>query len=548
MDLAYFKEKILNLLSAPWFAFKRRDGSIEYRPPSAVVDPDVTDLAMPRADFQGAAYQWLIGLLQTVMTPNDHYDWFDRLESPPDAQRLEDAYAPLTPAFELDGDGPRFMQDLNPLDAVSPAPISGLLIDAPGANGIRNNTDLFIKRGRVETLCSDCAAIALFTLQINAPSGGVGYRVGLRGGGPLTTLVLPDQADAPLWCKLWLNVLPVRVAGRGGNGSVAAEARDPTLFPWMGATRTSEKKGSEILPESMHPLHPYWPMPRRFRLIFEQGPGDCDLCGRQAATGVSRIRAKNYGMNYDGPWLHPFTPYRRDPKKPAEPPLSTKGQPGGVGYQHWSHLVLPDEDASTTLPATVVQDFTRYKYQAALEERQAGETDERLIRRARLWAFGYDMNNMKPRGWYSVEMPLVAIPLEHQALLREWVTQFVELARQAAWATRTQIKTAWFKRPKDAKGDMSDIDQQFFEATQPAFFTALRQIGGTLSSDGAPTHVPADIVHDWFRALRRQSFQLFDDRALSGPLAELDMKRLIRARQYLLSWWSKHSNNKSLAT
>ena len=54
----------VNLLSAPWLAFKRRNGEIEYRPPTAIADPEVIELAMPRADFQGAAYQWLIGLLQ----------------------------------------------------------------------------------------------------------------------------------------------------------------------------------------------------------------------------------------------------------------------------------------------------------------------------------------------------------------------------------------------------------------------------------------------------------------------------------------------------
>nr|WP_231886596.1 type I-E CRISPR-associated protein Cse1/CasA [Methylomonas methanica] len=55
-------------------------------------------------------------------------------------------------------------------------------------------------------LCPSCAATALFTLQTNAPSGGVGHRVGLRGGGPLTTLVLPKASQTTLWQKLWLNV------------------------------------------------------------------------------------------------------------------------------------------------------------------------------------------------------------------------------------------------------------------------------------------------------------------------------------------------------
>src|SRR5699024_5547871 len=98
---------------------------------------------------------------------------------------LATALQPLAPAFELDGDGPRFMQDRDPLRDATPASVNGLLIEAPGNNGIKNNTDLFVKRGQVETLCPSCAAMALFTLQVNAPSGGAGYRVGLRGGGPL---------------------------------------------------------------------------------------------------------------------------------------------------------------------------------------------------------------------------------------------------------------------------------------------------------------------------------------------------------------------------
>ncbi|MDE9520027.1 type I-E CRISPR-associated protein Cse1/CasA, partial [Xenorhabdus bovienii] len=85
--------------------------------------------------------------------------------------------------------------------------ISGLLIEAPGANTLKLNTDHFIKRGQCEVVSPEMAAIALFTLQINAPAGGVGHRVGLRGGGPLTILVQPQTLDTPLWHKLWLNIV-----------------------------------------------------------------------------------------------------------------------------------------------------------------------------------------------------------------------------------------------------------------------------------------------------------------------------------------------------
>ncbi|KXS36368.1 MAG: hypothetical protein AWU55_3013 [Halomonadaceae bacterium T82-2] len=523
----------MKLLTADWLPFRTRDGAIDYRSPTAVADPEVVDLALPRADFQGAAYQFLIGLLQTALPPQDHGDWLDRFLEPPSVADLEAAFAPFSDAFELDGDGPRFMQDLDPLDDVKEATVSGLLIDAPGANGIKNNTDFFVKRGRVEVMCEDCAALALFTMQINAPAGGAGIRVGLRGGGPLTTLALPESAEASLLSRLWLNVVTPRALTRSGQSWQAPRVDDDSLFLWMAPTRVSDKKGTEVLPESMHPLHPYWSMPRRFRLLIEDEPCRCDVCGRETERRVRRIRGKKQGANYDGPWLHPLTPYRRDPKKPSEPPLSTKGQPGGLGYQHWSNLVLHDADGSGALPALAVQDYVSQKVRAVDEERRAGEEVDALFKHVRLWAFGYDMDNMKPRGWYSVEMPLVAVPPAQQERLRAWVQQFTDLARQVAWMVRTQVKNAWFDRPSEAKGDMSHLDLAFYDATRHAFFRALLEFQDALEATEASPQLPSEVAERWYRTLKREGLALFEEQALSGAPEAADLKRATAARRQL---------------
>lgn len=525
----------MDLLTQNWLPFRTRNGDVVYHSPTAICDPEILELALPRADFQGAAYQWLIGLLQTTMVPDGYGQWMARLESAPDERELETTFSALAPAFELDGDGPRFMQDLDPLDDAKPSPVAGLLIDAPGANGIKNNTDLFIKRGFTEVLCPDCAAIALFTMQINAPSGGAGYRVGLRGGGPLTTLILPDSSKASLWQRLWLNILPADHFQKEGQGCPPAAAEDATLFPWVGLTRESSKKGSAVLPDEVHPMHAYWAMPRRFRLLFEDRPCRCDLCGRESATGVRDVLAKNYGANYEGAWLHPLTPYRVDAKKPDEAPLSTKGQPGGLGYPQWSHLVLPDPEDSGARPADVVDDFIHGKRAANRDAREWGEDVDALLSHPRLWAFGYDMDNMKPRCWYSVQMPLVVVPEEAQERFREWVQSCTTLARQVAWTTRTQIKAAWFKRPKDAKGDMSALDLAFYEATQTHFFSVLSRMKQSLEEEDIK-RLPTDVAEQWYRDLRSAALRLFEAQALSGPLAELNMQRIVAARGQLLAW------------
>ncbi|WP_339882553.1 type I-E CRISPR-associated protein Cse1/CasA [Vreelandella maris] len=538
----------MNLLNEPCLPFLLKSGEVKYRPPSAVADPEVINFALPRADFQGAAYQFLIGLLQTALPQKSHDDWLDLLMEPPSVDSLNKAFAPFSSAFELDGEGPRFMQDIDPLEDVKNATVSGLLIDAPGANGIKNNTDFFVKRGRVDVMCESCAAIALYTMQINAPAGGAGIRVGLRGGGPLTTLLTPELSTASLWERLWLNVITTKEVTQKGQQWTAPHPEEPSLFFWMANTRVSDKKGTEVLPEQTHPLHAYWSMPRRFRLLFEEVEEcACDICGRETQQVVREVRAKKQGANYDGPWLHPLTPYRRDPKKPNELPLSSKGQPGGLGYRHWSGFVLNDEDNSGAIAAAVLKSYLD-KQKLVAQERGRGEDIQALLREARLWVFGYDMDNMKPRGWYSVEMPLMEIPQAQQERLRAWIQQLTELSRNIAWMVRTQVKNAWFSRPSDAKGDMSAIDIQFYDATQPAFFKALLGLQQSLQHDFSPPYIPSSVAERWYFALKHEAMRVFEDQALSGALESVDLERATAAHRQLQSFLSGKSKGSKVVS
>lgn len=532
----------MNLLNGVrWLPFLMRNGTVEYRPPADMANPDVINLACPRADFQAGAYQFLLGLLQTALPLADHGEWLDYLIEPPSPDALQEAFAPLESAFELDGDGPRFMQDKDPLEDGNATTVSALLIDAPGASGINKNTDFFVKRGRADAMCEPCAALALFTMQASAPAGGAGIRVGLRGGGPLTTLVMPESADASLWQRLWLNVLPSNKLVQPGQRWSTPRSDDPDLFFWVADTRISDKKGTEVLPEQVHPLHAYWSVPRRFRLLFEQDECRCDLCGREVDQIVRQVRSIKQGANYDGPWLHPLTPYRRDPKKPAELPLSQKGQPGGLGYRHWPGFVLNDPEGSGALPAAVVTDYISHKQKLVDESYRWGDDVPGLLKQMRIWASGYDMENMKPRGWYSVEMPLINLPASSQDILRAWVQQLTGLSQQVASATRNQIKAAWFKRPADAKGDMSQVDKQFFSATHDAFFHTVSRLATILQKDSETTAIPADTAQSWYLSLRRQAFAIFDDQALSGAQENMNWQRATGARRQLQGFLSGRS-------
>ena len=103
---------------------------------------------------------------------------------------------PLAPAFDLLGDGPRFLQDLEPLGGKGNPP-GMLFIDSAGDSTAKKNADLMVRRGRYEALPLPLAAMALYTLQAFAPSGGAGNRTSMRGGGPMVTLVKPQSEG--LW-------------------------------------------------------------------------------------------------------------------------------------------------------------------------------------------------------------------------------------------------------------------------------------------------------------------------------------------------------------
>lgn len=247
--------------------------------------------------------------------------WWRR---PPDREALDAAFAPIAHAFVLDGDGPRFLQDFEALASDS-LPVERLLIDL-ASNSPGENKDLLARQGRIGRMSRPAAAMALFTLQSWAPQGGRGNRAGLRGGGPLTTLILPGEQPT-LWQTLWANV-PV--------GPPPTLHDLPRVFPWLAPTVTSED-ARVVTPITAHPLQSWWGMPRRIRLDFSTLSGNCDLTGEADDALVVGWRQRPHGAKYEA-WTHPVTPHYQI--KAGAEWLPMHAQPTGVGYRDWVGLVL----------------------------------------------------------------------------------------------------------------------------------------------------------------------------------------------------------------
>jgi CRISPR system Cascade subunit CasA len=515
----------MNLIDASWLPVRRASGARTWTAPWQITDGMGTDpivaLDAARPDFNGALIQFLIGLVQTTTAMDSLEAWESGMEEPPSPASLKSQFDTVRAAFELDGDGPRFMQDLTlkPAEAAR-NDIAALLIETPGTQSQERNTDHFIKRDGVNNVCNACAVAALFALQTNAPAGGQGHRTSLRGGGPLTTLVIytrQHQNDPPtaLWRDVWLNVRP------RGEFLVDCDAKKTApqfCFPWMADIETLQS-GEETQPTQTHPAQMFWAMPRRIRLDFEKvTAGSCEICGRAAEHLLSHYITKNFGMNYKGPWRHPLSPYYR--QKEADPALPMHPQPGGLGYRHWLGWVLGmAQEKKRIEPAKVIQSFMSSR-------RGRGQY--------RLWVFGYDMDNMKARCWHEATFPLYDLSDRRaQEMVIAVAGRAVSAAEWVASCTRNALKDAWLSKSAEARGDLSFVDTAFWSRTEVAFYAKLGE-AVTQAREGKDIKATESLCEAWRQTLIRTAEKLFDEHAASADISVANPKRIAEAHKNLM--------------
>lgn len=460
-----------NLITDSWIPVRRSDGGPRIIRPDQIAEPGVIFPDWPRADLNIACLELLVGFVFLADPPANAQDWRVRKPDPP---RLRERLAPLAPAFNLMGDGPRFLQDFDPLEG-APNPPDMLFIDSAGGNTARNNADLMVRRNRYPVLDPALAAMALYTLQAHAPSGGAGNRTSMRGGGPMVTLVDPGKGS--LWDLVWANV---------PDGLPAGSA----VLPWMCPTRTSEAKGSEVYPDAAHPAEAFFGMPRRLQLVGEE-----TICG---------VIQKPYGANYAG-WQHPLTPYYRQKAGAELLPLHPRA--GAFGYRNWLGVVteMPGDKGDLRRRAQCLDSYER----RVLPRDRAG---------ASVIVAGWAMDNMKPRDFTWSRQPLLS--LESEAGLT--LIAMIQSAEAFGLALRGALKVV--------AGEGSALEvlrEEFFTATQAGFETGLGELLA-----GTP---PVEVASRWLRAMERVALEIFGRQALPGldQLRAEAMKQVIDAREGL---------------
>lgn len=479
-------------------------------------DDPVMDFAWPRPDFDVAAHEFLIGLLAAAFPPKSVRDWLRLYQSPPSPDELAAAFAPYAAAFTLDGAGQRFLQDLSRLEGEA-TPVESLFIEAPGANTIKLNKDLLIKRGRVTTLSRASAAMALYALQQFAPSGGQGHRTSLRGGGPLTTLVLPgpdlDGRPASLWRRLWLHV---------PQAAALPQESLALAFPWLAPTKTSEKNQRVSLDDA-DPRQAFFGMPRRIRLVFEKNGAraPCDLSGEIDEVVVRQFVMKPYGVNY-GVFPHPLTPYY----KVKTDRLPVHAPEGGLGYRQWLGLVYDAADGTRIAATAVVE-----------ARKRLGDCGGVALAGAKLFAAGFSMDNMKALAFAEALTPLHAVADETLAeALRLFSESLIKASSTLAYVLGLAVADALFDPKARPDVNVTLIEaarERFWAETDRAFHDLLTRAATALSAEEAGDAQLA-LAEGWRALLQRCASGIFDSCAPFDGFGQIDPERVVRARAFLV--------------
>ena len=478
----------LNLITDPWIPAVR-DGALIRIRPDQIAEAGVARPDWPRADLNLACLELLIGLLYLADPPRDDGDWHERFDTP-DSGRLRAALEPFAPHFELIGDGPRFLQDLERFETgVKESdfnPPDMLFIDSAGESTRQKNADLMVKRNRYPTLPLPLAAMALYTLQAFAPSGGSGNRTSMRGGGPMVTLVQPlDSEPYVLWRLVWSNV---------PEGEPLPAAHASEALPWLRATRTSSND-EIVTPDMSHPVEAFFGMPRRLRLIVRE----------ESLTGVVQ---KKHGTNYTH-WPHPLSPrYRRNP---GEELLPVRPKPGRESYRNWLGLTF-GQGNETKVSAESVRRFHSLTNAPAAE----------------VLAGGWAMSNMKPLDFDLHVYPTFRLgesaELRAGALVEAANSAWQELTKGLKKATGVSVQA------------FEPVREAFFAGTEPDFVDAVKAV--TAGGGG-------EVEQNWLSTLRRAVLSLFDqqtvpeltDRRTVGKSASIEAT--VIARRSLLAAFTK---------
>lgn len=285
----------MNLLEDAWIPVRAEGGAGDFRLLTyreLLCKSGNWQVSLPRDDLELACVQMLVCMTQIMFLPEDIRTLRKRVAEPLSRKAFDVGIAPCLEWFDLDHPTQPFMQSRG-VKAADDTPIQKLLVGLPEGN----NHAFFNEVGEVQVLSGPVAAIALFNQASNSPSFGGGFKGSLRGGAPITTLVVSKNSN--LRETIWLNVLTLpRIQERLPRWTLDYKRDRPT---WINPIRERQTiRWSEIgLIRGL-----FW-QPARVQLVRAQVATPCDVLGGGSGPAYSGFLKEKFSFTVEGLWPHP---------------------------------------------------------------------------------------------------------------------------------------------------------------------------------------------------------------------------------------------------
>jgi len=333
----------MNLLNDQWVPVRRLEGGKAERIilRHLLCGDEKWELCLPRDDMELAAMQLLICITQALITPITSNELKNYIAKPLSETDYEKAAQPYADWFQLDHPKYPFMQVLG-VEAKDATHMDKLLAGVTGAT----NSCFVNQAGLADGLCPGCTAIALFNQASCTPSFGGGFKAGLRGSSPITTLIQGDH----LRRTIWLNIL--------------AEDSIQQYMPWHESTRGQEPtwitpiKSGEIKVEQVGFLRGLFWQPAYIEMQPPVTADSCSCCGMKTDRVFKSFNKAKFNFTITGTWPHPHSPRvmttKRDQKQEKYAAFTT----AAPAWTQLSRFVVQQEidetNAEGQQPAAVI--------------------------------------------------------------------------------------------------------------------------------------------------------------------------------------------------
>jgi len=291
----------MNLLTDQWIPVRLLDGgtSGKLSLSDLLCGEEKWELCLPRDDMELAAMQLLICITQALLTPKDATELRSRIAKPITAFEYDTAVKTTSDWFCLDHPKHPFMQ-VRGVAAKDPTPMDKLLAGLTGST----NSCFVNQAGLAGGLCGGCAAIVLFNQASCAPSFGGGFKAGLRGSSPITTLVHGDH----LRRTIWLNILNKEELLQIMPWHEDTAIQKPTWFEPI-------KAGETIVAQRIGFNRGLLWQPAHIELLAPVPIEFCSCCGCKTDMVYTAFNKAKFSYTIAGTWPHPHSPRIMTSKK-----------------------------------------------------------------------------------------------------------------------------------------------------------------------------------------------------------------------------------------